>query len=81
MRTWIQALSLRGKLMAGIVVCLLLPAVVSFFVSNWFTRDGDDERNPIRAGKRQGGRCGCPAAWGKRGSEGKNLRRIDLCCG
>ncbi|MCP1308174.1 cache domain-containing sensor histidine kinase [Paenibacillus tyrfis] len=39
MRTWIQALSLRGKLMAGIVVCLLLPAVVSFFVSNWFTQD------------------------------------------
>lgn len=39
MRTWIQSLSLRGKLMAGIVVCLLLPAVVSFFVSNWFTQD------------------------------------------
>lgn len=39
MRTWIQTLSLRGKLMAGIVVCLLLPAVVSFFVSNWFTQD------------------------------------------
>ncbi|OCT11503.1 hypothetical protein A8709_07500 [Paenibacillus pectinilyticus] len=39
MRKWLRSLSLRNKLVLTILICLVLPSIVSMYVSNLFTRD------------------------------------------
>ncbi|OAS14678.1 cache domain-containing sensor histidine kinase [Paenibacillus oryzisoli] len=39
MLQWFRTLSLRNKLVLTILICLVLPSIVSMYVSNLFTRD------------------------------------------
>ncbi|MCU6795102.1 sensor histidine kinase [Paenibacillus sp. WQ 127069] len=39
MPDWLRTLSLRNKLMLTILICLVLPSIVSLYVSNLLTRD------------------------------------------
>ncbi|MGO4497386.1 sensor histidine kinase [Paenibacillus sp. 2RAB27] len=54
MLQWFRTLSLRNKLMLTILVCLVLPSIVSMNVSNFFTRDAvrtqvaDNSRESMR---------------------------------